>query len=577
MAIDAIEIFRPDKLTIRQIFDGSNYYKIPDYQRPYSWEAEQVEQLWDDLYSAFEAKETGYFLGSTIFIKTKEFLDVVDGQQRLTSLIILFCVLRDLYFNRSNSKITLTDQDNPLVNIIRNAIYSEVDGKYRIRLITQLDNQSQFEDEILKKVNIPRIMPKNISNYMNTANIFIKKIENLIWFNDGSDKLKAFVNYIFKNVVIITITCSNEDYAIKLFQVLNTRGLELSSSDLIKSHLYSKINDHDEIKRNQFINVWIQIEEISKQLDEKTDDLFTYYEYYLIGKNPEKSLYEELKSQFKNKDSNEIIYDFKKFIEYFRDITIKQSKVIYSFKYLPNQVFWKTILTTAKQNSFPEFDNLYNILRNTYYCYWIADYTTSKIKQLSFNIITWIKNGIPIEGIKKNIDTKMREDNVIRKIKENLEDDVYNKPWLKPLLCLIEYYQIDDSKISLIDTNNKNLHIEHILLQEWRKTLGWQKTWKNEEGDLWINKLGNLTLLSMKKNIRASNDPFDKKKQIYGRYKEDGITAFEITKMISEKSIWSVNETKERQQWYIKEIQKILDIDLSQISELKPIDLSFFL
>ena len=99
MSDDTSGIFKPDAKTIAKIFgDADSYYQVPDYQRPYSWEDEQIEQLWDDLYSAMQSGDESYFLGPMILIRTKDgYFEVVDGQQRLTTLTILFCVLRDLY------------------------------------------------------------------------------------------------------------------------------------------------------------------------------------------------------------------------------------------------------------------------------------------------------------------------------------------------------------------------------------------------------------------------------------------------------------------------------------------------
>ena len=96
-------IFKPDAKTIMKIFgDTDSYYHIPDYQRPYSWEDEQIEQLWDDIYSAMELGNESYFLGPMILIRAPGgYFEVVDGQQRLTTLTILFCVIRDVYGNKT--------------------------------------------------------------------------------------------------------------------------------------------------------------------------------------------------------------------------------------------------------------------------------------------------------------------------------------------------------------------------------------------------------------------------------------------------------------------------------------------
>ena len=88
------DIFKPQSLTIKQLFGNADaLYQIPRYQRPYSWGEEQLEKLWDDLKDAIE-NDPYYFLGSIITAKPQDasnYIDVVDGQQRLTTLLILLC------------------------------------------------------------------------------------------------------------------------------------------------------------------------------------------------------------------------------------------------------------------------------------------------------------------------------------------------------------------------------------------------------------------------------------------------------------------------------------------------------
>ncbi len=403
MPEDKSGIFKPDAKTIIKIFgDADSYYQIPDYQRPYSWEDEQIEQLWDDLYSAMESGEESYFLGPIILIKTKDgYFEVVDGQQRLTTLTILFCVLRDLYKN------DLEKLDTALVNSIRDAVESLVKGKHRLKLTTQSHHQIEFENEILNEVTIlttePTKKEREKDKFKNAALIFKEKLKDMEK-KDGIEKVKKFAEYILKNVEMITITCSEQAYAIRLFQVLNTRGLDLTPADLIKSHLYSNLSE--DADKNAFISTWDQIEALSKQMEESITDLLTYYEYFLLAQNPKRSLYEELIDKFKGQDPKSVIYKFKKFVDCFDEIYRMKSfdeiyqmksKVVFSLWYLPNQVFWKAILTTAKYIDFDDFDGLCKELRRMYYSYWIAGYTTSKVKQLSFNLISWLKG-------KKNLD-----------------------------------------------------------------------------------------------------------------------------------------------------------------------------
>jgi len=324
--------------------------------------------------------------------------------------------------------------------------------------------------------------------------------------------------------------------------------------------LYSRLDGENE--RQQFISTWREIETLSKQMEEDITDLLTYYEYYLLAQNPKHSLYEELTNKFKKRDSNEIVYEFKRFIDSFNEICQTENKLMFSFWYLPNQVFWKAILTTAKYENYQDFKQLCEILRKCYYCYWIAGYTTSKIKQLSFNIIGWIKEKRRLKDIKKQIDAKMRDDDVIEWMTESLNDNVYGKPWLKPLLILIEYEQTDDSKITYIDPWERNLHVDHILPEKWASVKDWKRKWNEAQAEKWLNKLGNLTLLSGKKNIRASNNPFGEKKKIYKGKGLDGTTAFLVTQRIIEENDWTEKSVRKRHQWIIGQIENIFGVEL---------------
>jgi len=559
MAEDISGIFKPEAKNIIKIFgDVDSYYQIPDYQRPYSWEDEQVEQLWDDIYSAIKSKEESYFLGVMILIKTKKgYFEVVDGQQRLTTLTILFCVIRDLYGDRLNRL------DKELMNSIKDAIQSLVKGKHRLKLITQLHYQNEFEQEILNRVNFPTTVltkkQREQNKFINTALIFKQKLEE-IEKKGGIKEIKRFAEFLLKNVEMVTITCMKPNYAIKLFQILNTRGLDLTPADLVKSYLYSKLDEERE--RQQFISTWREIETLSNQMKENITDLLTYYEYYLLAQNPKRSLYEELANKFKKRSPNEIIYEFKKFIDFFDEICQTENKLMYSFWYLPNQVFWKAILITAKYENYQKFKQLCEILRKCYYCYWIAGYTTSKIKQLSFNIIGWIKEKRSLEDIKNEIEAKMNTDDVIKWMKESLNEDVYGKSWLKPLLILIEYEQTDDSKITYVNPWERNLHVDHILPQKWNSVKDWKMKWNEEQAKKWINKLGNLTLLSGRKNIRASNSSFGEKKKIYKGKGLDGTTAFLITQRIIDEKDWTEENVKKRHQWMVEQIENIFGVKL---------------
>jgi len=554
------EFFEPHTKTIGDIFSGYNYYQIPDFQRPYSWEDEQIEKLWDDVNSAYESDDRApYFLGPVILAKGKEKrYDVVDGQQRLTTLTILFCVLRDLYLKDLKD---FDDKDH-LKRLISDAVKSMTEDDYRMRLITQEHYGNLFEQEILNGVKFTKeTLTKKEKRrleykFLNAALIFKEKLKE----KGDAKKIQDFVKYLLNNVVMITITCSSTISAIRLFQTINTSGLELTNADLVKSYLYSTIKESEESEKKQFKASWQDIETIAQQNDEEIENLLNCYGYYLLARKFQKSLYEELEAEFKNKKrtANEVIYDFRSFTDHYDRMLNEKSKAINALRNLPDNVFWKSVLLTAKKESFEKFKELRDELVKLYYSYWVADYTTAKTRDLSIKLIDMIKKKKPFDDIKKEINEKIAKDKVIDRIKGSLKgQDVYNSRWLKPLLILIEYGQKEDF---VYIEYSRNLHVDHILPEKWYKIDYWKERWTNKQADDRLNMLGNLTLLSGKKNIQASNNDFQTKKYIYRGIGHDGKTGFDISERIIRESDWTGKQVEERQEWLSNEAAKAMGI-----------------
>lgn len=554
-------VYKPDTKNVDMIFsDPEGFYQVPDFQRPYSWEDEHIEKLWDDIYAAFERDRNEYFLGSMIFARQKSpsGFEVVDGQQRLASLMILICVMRDLYADSLKES-----KDQTLNKRLKNAIKSHVRDKYRLTLITQRNYHDHFLNNILEKVNFPgnkltkKEKQKPENKILNAALIFKQKLEENIGKNFA--RFENFANFLFDRVTAVTIVCKDRSAAITLFQVLNKRGLDLSLADLIKSHLYGELCK-SETDRKKFSSNWSMIETYAEQCEEKVEDILTYYIYYKIGTKPERELYDEFMERIAAKNpAGKIFYDFTEFVKSFVKVYNLHSRVVYSLWYLPNQVFWKTILTAAMRENFNKFDELCDEVRRFYYSYWIAGYTTAKVRDFSFRLLRLIKRKKPINEIKEEMKKKMQEDHVSKRIKEALEDDAYGESWLKPLLVLIEYQQWDPSILVFIDLN-REIHVDHILPEKWYKIPYWKKRWDGDKAQLWLNKMGNLTLLWGKKNEQASNKPFKDKKEIYKGKRIDGVTAFKINQRILGKHDWTEKEVKERQKWLKKQVEKILGL-----------------
>ncbi|WP_053070046.1 DUF262 domain-containing protein [Clostridium sp. K25] len=579
------EQFTPQSMSLSEIFtDKDPIYQIPDYQRQYSWKDEQVTQLWDDIYEAYlnnkdeSTMDTNYFLGSLIVIaKGNGIEDIVDGQQRITTLMILLCVLRRVY-PKINSKVDPI-QNPKVVKIkkIENCI-SNSNDIHRLRLQSDPAHASDFEDLIAEKEefsDIKKPSKKEIENevknrYINTAYIFNEYLTNL-----GEVEAGNFINYLLNQVKLIKITCYDESFAIKLFQVLNDRGMDLSAADIIKGYLLAPIS-RDEHKHATFMNDWRVIEQWISDMDaDNLTDMFTYYQYYLLARNPKHSLVEELKRQFRDKDSNEILRDFKKFVSEYKNIYESSNKIVNSFWYLPWGNYWLTALITAEHKKYTEIDKLRKVLRRFYYLCMISGKTLNGIKQTCFNIISAIKDIKPIEEINKIIDEKLEKDSIIKTALERLNGDVYFEGWIRAVLLLVEYNQTDEDEANFIYIDS-NLQSEHILPRNFLNVEKWS-CFDKKLGEKYLNTLGNMTLLSGKKNKQAQDYPFNEKIKVYSGLgkngnKAEGITSFRITQKIVDdynankyRKVWNEQSIIDRHNWLISEIGKILEIDTTSI------------
>ncbi|MDO4878235.1 MAG: DUF262 domain-containing protein [Neisseria sp.] len=549
------DIFKPFNRSIKEVFGNTDsFYQMPEYQRPYSWDQERVEQLWFDLAEAYRnhrdnpGADANYFLGSVVLVRRDKGYDVVDGQQRLTTLTILFCVLRDLCGGL------------PYDKHIQNSIKDFIGDKQRLKLTTQLNNQALFETSIIDGIDFSAAKNKKDlekNRFLQTAFYFKKLIEDAK-NPDSQDHIPDFADfiaYLFEKTTLICIICADEGFAIKLFTVLNDRGLDLTSADIVKAYLMQKL---DGDRRAALVEVWKRVETRCEQMGESVQQLLSLYLYYLKNGNPKKNLHEELKAELKDTDPLPAVLEIETFARYLDEISSdRKDQDLSKLRYLPQAIYWKTILLAARRRDYADYDTLKSLLVKYYYQSWIADGTSNRIKQLSFKIIKMVKEGAPVDAIRRDmLDNLKHYPSYLDSLQRH---NVYNFKWHKPLLLAIEYRQTDAHGHIEI---NQDLHTEHILPQAWEDAgLDWGARFSAEEAERCLNSLGNLTLLSGSKNIRASNRNFQDKLDIYNGKGLDGKTSFEITKRIIEQAdLWTVETIEERKEWLIAQARALLDI-----------------
>ena len=581
----ASDIFTPQSLTIKQLFNNADaLYQIPRYQRPYKWTDEQVDKLWDDITEAYDNQTESYFLGSIITAAPKDnssYRDIVDGQQRLTTLMILFTVVRDLC-----PDLNASEGADPQVvkqRVIKQAIIADEEFN-RLKLYTHIQHQTDFEQLIVLADTSKIEKPKKAQlqqddspkyKFLNTAAIFKTKI---------AEKSPAYIgglmNYLFNAVRVIRIDCSSKEFAIKLFQVLNDRGLDLNASDLIKSNLIqaieSKYKDHPDllqIKENHFMQEWNAIEQTIAPFDDHLNDVFVLYLYYSLGSNPKRSVYDELSAVFKPHDPLEVIAQIKQFVGHYKtQLWEATDENIYVLWYLRWQTFWKSILLSAYQTNYAESHALPKLLKRFYYLNWIAGKTLSSVKQTSFNLIAEIKKGSPFSVLEALVEQQLSTHHVMPAALEALKGDVYKESWCKALFCLLEYNASDKSKLLFIP-HTQDLHLEHIIPNKYANFAEWQHI-SESLFNRWGQTAANLTLLSGSKNIEASDNPFHIKMDVYKGlglhlHKNDKVSAFMITQKIvndfdqnTYQQTWNEQAINDRWAWFCKEVSEVLQITM---------------
>ncbi|GAA8131623.1 DUF262 domain-containing protein [Helicobacter pylori] len=521
-----------------------SYYQIPTYQRPYQWTEENCEKLLDDLFFNYEDdRKSDYFCGSLVLIAigtdsetNAETYDVVDGQQRLSTFILLAKVLATLY----NEHLNKTSRD-----FLEKSL-GDTDGKKRKRLDfdpIESNAKKDFQDTLEffddldaskgedSKSNAPN---KGKNSYLKNAICLKNYLEKKEIAN-----INTFIIWLYLKVIFIKTTCSNISMALRIFSVLNARGLPLHAIDVFKVELLKKLAEKQEQK--DFVSRWNALRQKCSENESKfpkrkenkreknaAEILFSWYLTYLNPVTSGKNMEERLADQFErlDKSPSEYLDGVEDFYSAYCEVLEMQDRHAHLLSYLAFD-FWRVILCTSilHRYSQSEIEALKELLVKFYYQNWVAEQKEPK-KQTSCNIIKALKEKKSVENIASTIVKKYLDDDsnkITQNFREKLKDDhLYEKhkkssknSWLRPILILVEYFMSDDPRPKRIEIEKNDFHVEHILPQNPGPSSQWVKDFSEEQRKLYTHSLANLTLLGGKKNTKASNLDFKDKKKIY--------------------------------------------------------------
>lgn len=541
-------LIEANKGILKKIFSEEFWFIVPEYQRPYVWQEENIQELIDDLYYAFENKQNSeYFLGALVLKRTreKEFkeYEILDGQQRLTTLCMMMAVLRDL-MKKPQYKWTLSQmiyqEENELL---------KVPSRNRIKYNTRDKVKDFVKNYIIANGSTKK---KDLINYHEDTNISVsnmaKAISSMHNIFESKENLEAFAVFLLNNVLFIYVSTDNTEDAFRLFTILNDRGIPLSNADILKSINIGEVpeEDLDEYSKN-----WEYLEE---KYHKGFDRFLSFVRTILLKNKPASNLLDEYEKNIYRKN---ILKKGKNTIDFLVELDEIYDKIIdLNDENLSNE--YKNLVTIMKiglhsdewipavMSYFLKFEyyNLDKFIKKLEYKFvgdLMSNVSPSKRRENLNNIIKTIEivNKENIDTLFENKELFDIDKNIFR---NNINGEVYGKKYTKYLLLKIEYLMSDNS-VHL--SNYKEISIEHVLPQNPLKKSHWRRDFTENQRKNWTNKLSNLVLISNKKNVRLANLDFNKKKEEYLKHRMDVFNSSKI--FLDKSSKWDEATLKSRQ------------------------------
>ncbi len=555
---------------IQKVLSDDFVFNIPNYQRPYAWTTEQTEQLLIDLIDALGDESTDinqippYFLGNIVLIKSidKSESEVIDGQQRLTTLTILFAVLRELLPKyKQDLEYLICQPEKPLGGI-----------SARPRLILRERDRDFFEKYIQNSNGIEKLKKNDLKNLSDSQRNLVENTRFLLNriakdLPEESQRVRL-TQFLLQHCYLVIVHTPNFDSAYKIFSVLNDRGLDLSITDILKADIIGKLSC-DKEQEEKYTRKWEGLEE---QLGRKDfTELFSHIRMIYAQKKLESSVLTSFRSYVldKNQDScdliDKVIEPYAKALENIKNYNFASS----SNDLAINQLFrwlqrtgnsdWIApgILYLTKYHHEPEQ------LLKFFTCFerLAAGLTILKanidkrIKRYA-HLIKMIENNDDLYCFNSPLQLSIEEQ---QEICDRLNGDIYNTYKTKNISLYILLRL--DSAISDGNPNYdtyKKITIEHVLPQNPKSASEWLKSFSPEEKERYLHCLGNLVLLSRTKNSAASNYDFQKKKD---EYFNKPVTTLALTVKVLEKSEWTAEIVEARQKYLLSELKKIWQLN----------------
>lgn len=520
-----------DQKTVMELFANAKAdFLIPDYQRPYAWGKEECQTLWtdiftfsfpDDNYENFDEDNGEYFLGPIVTFKNKEKQqEIIDGQQRLTTLMLLLRAFYSKCVNMqdSNSKKTSKFLEKCLW---KTDLFGEPD-KSKLKINSEVATDEEREDFLRILITGEAINAK--SRYAKNYRFFQEKIQTFV------EQYPTYFPYmpmrILSNCILLPIEAESQDTALRIFSTLNDRGMPLSDADIFKAQFYKFYKQAGH--KDEFITKWKYLEGVCNEIfhpisGTPMDEIFTRYMYYERAKKQIKSSTTEALRKFYERDSYQLLHNartLENLIElamFWYDVENQDEdrfsetvlKKLLILRYAPNSM-WTYILSVyfmANRNANGMLDDklLCEFLNKVIAIVWAYAVYNPGVNALRTPLFSAMVNIVNHENI--NLDDFKIDSNRLNNILNNY--NFSNRRGITKAMLIWWAYQLQGQGLWL---QENVLEIEHIYPKKRQEI---EHSLKDPNS---IDSLGNKAILEKKINIRASDYRFEDKIKYYIGY-----------------------------------------------------------
>lgn len=567
-----------DQKSIKDLFTEKNTdFLIPDYQRPYAWGEKECQTLWDDLFlfsfpdndcDKFDSDTDEYFLGPIVTFKNEEGKkEIIDGQQRLTTLMLLLRAFYAKYGSMKNDKAVKTSK------LIEQCIWKtdEFDDpdKSALKIDSEVATDSDKEQFLdILKTGIANDEWK--SNYAINYRFFQQKIVDFL--NTYPDWFSFFPMRIMKNCILLPIEAESQDTALRIFSTLNDRGKPLSDADIFKAQFYKYFSSKNQ--KDYFIAKWKDLEILCDSLfhpisGTPMDELFTRYMYYQRAKQGNKSSTTEALRKFYERNSYALLKSDETFdnlidlanfwndvqnqsVERFSDRILRR---LFVLNYAPNGMWTYFVsvyyMSNRDQNGMLDEEGFYKFLNKITAFIWAYAITNPGVNALRTPVYAEminIVNGKPVKFSDYVFQTAQLQNALNNYTFSN------NRTITKSMLAWWAFQNPEQKLLSLESV----FEIEHIYARNRQEKEHTLTDVRNLES------LGNKVLLEKRINIRAADYRFvDKAKYYLGfensrKQKKEGTNIQELRDLATKATDFTETDIVQRKAKMIFKFQEFM-------------------